>query len=199
MHVANKQRLDFDTNDFTFNNKFPEGEIREVMTQEEFDYVINKINVEFAKRLHENALKVKKWFKIVGYGSLIIIGIFFLPVLMSKTNKQRKLLIEFYDDVKEFLYRQNKKKYLKRKIEWKITKEKRLAKGTDAGNLDAQMHLEIVFESSSSRQQTERIMSYSRQRPQDVEDGHKEEEGMLEGDPGTIVELQDQGPSNNGN
>jgi len=161
MHIANKVRFNFDTHDFTFNSKFPDGEIREVMSQDEFDDIMNKLNVEFAEKLHRNALEIQKWFKIVGFGSLVIVGIFFLPVLMTKSNKQSKYLTEFYDDVKEYLYRQNKKKFLKRKIEWKLIKDKKLAKGKDAGNLEAQMHVEIIFESSSARRETENIQAYT--------------------------------------
>lgn len=160
MHIANKVRFDFDTNDFIFNNKFPDGEIREVMSQDEFDDIMNKINIEYANKLHKNAVAVKKWFKIVGYGSLVIVGIFFLPVLISKSNKQSKYLSDFYDEVKEYLYRQNKKKFLKRKIEWKLIRDKKLAKGKDAGYVEAQMHLEIIFESSSARRETEDIQNY---------------------------------------
>lgn len=161
MHIANKVRFDFDTHDFTFHSKFPDGEIREVMSQDEFDDIMNKINVEFADKLHQNALEIQKWFKIVGFGSMVIVGIFFLPVLMSKSSKQSKYLAEFYDDVKEYLYRQNKKKFLKRKIEWKLIKDKKLAKGKDAGNLEAQMHVEIIFESTLARRETQDIHNYT--------------------------------------
>lgn len=149
MHIASKLKIDFNVDTLTFSDTYPEHELKDAVTEEEFKAILQKINVELAAKLHKNSESLKKWFRTTKYLCLVVVGIFLLPVVFHKSSKQTKLLTEFQDDVKDYLYKINRKKYLKRKVEWKLVKDKRRAKSKDAVNPESQIRLEIIYESST--------------------------------------------------
>lgn len=158
MHIASKLRLDFNITTLTFADKYPERDLANVMTRGEFETVLRRINLELAARLHENAESIRRWFKIVGVSSIFLVGILLLPVLLHKSGHQAKLLSDFQDDVKEYLYKLNKKKYLKRKIEWKLIKDKRDKNSNkDIVNPESQLRIELIYESNTSKMINKRI------------------------------------------
>lgn len=174
MHIASKLRLNFNITTLTFADTYPEEELSAVITREEFTTIMHRINVEMAHDLHENSKDIRRWFKIVGISSIFLVGILLLPVLLHKSGRQTKLLTRFQENVKEYLYRLNKKKYLKRRIEWKLIKEDHSSTSAtssalafasknqrrsrvDAINPASQLRLEVIYESDASRMLNRRI------------------------------------------
>jgi hypothetical protein len=157
MHIASKLKIDFNIHTLSFAEKYPKEELEDVMKEEEFQAVLQKINEELAAELHHNSKALKKWFDITKVLLFFVVGIALLPVVLHKSTKQAKLLTEFQDATRDYLYKINKKKFLKRKIEWKLVKDKKRARGKDAVNPESQIRLEIIYESSTSKELTEQF------------------------------------------
>ena len=65
------------------------------MEPQEFKKILDRINLEIAHELHENAKAIRFWFKVVGISTIFIVGILLFPILLQKSRKQSKLLAKF--------------------------------------------------------------------------------------------------------
>lgn len=158
MVAPSKISLDFDQEKLLFHDEYPE-ELLGIVAPEEFDAVLRTINTEIGLKIQASNESIRKWIKIVDRTLIILVGFLLSPILLMKLSNQKKHMEEYWVKVKEYLYHQNKKTYLKRGIEWKLEVDRAKIKGRDAVNPLACNMISILYEPKNRRVSSSRIVA----------------------------------------
>jgi len=142
-------RIHFVEKPLAFSDRYPPG-LAEFLSVAEFDAVLRRINVEMAEPIRERAHKVRILVCTCLALCAIVVGVFGAPVMLIKTNRQRRELKRFWIDVREYLTDQNRRVFSRRNIEWKLVEEKHRLKGRDVINPMLAYRIEIIVKSGST-------------------------------------------------
>lgn len=142
-HLAKRYKIRFDEQALEFEETFPQA-LQDILNVEEFLGILHKVNSELNQEAVEISRNVRKWAWVTGIGSLFVVGLVLVPVLYSKTNRQRKTLDAFWQRVRDFLLDANRRTFQKRRLEWKLVEDRRKLRGRDVANPQLAYRIDII-------------------------------------------------------